>query len=557
MDGSTIAGQIRAFAYLTADKARLYRSTMRAFLDAKDRFALHLRPQDVVDALAAGPGVGPDSAEVQVLLDSLCAWGNLVAHPDTAEVATVEEFYRPRYLYQLTAEGDAAEKAVAVYEETMRQPGELQTAALHDIRALLGELGQLAALPEPDDGKVHRTLVTLRTRFDELAARAKAFIGSLHRTTDLHGIALDAFLAYKHTLIEYIERFIGELVIAAAGIAASIEEIESDGGAALDRLLRIAARRDLVDAVHATDDERAAALERWRGRWAGLRGWFFGTGDHPAQAETLRARARAAIPALLGAVAGLNDRRVTRTDRVADLRTLARWFAETDSDADAHRLWRVAFGLAPSRHLAIDDATLADRDAHPVPAHTSWLEAPPLRISPHLRRRGWYRPAGRSTPVVDRTAEKARLAEIAAREAAVLEAARARLVTGRRLRLSELPDLDVAELDLFLDLLGEALARKVDPDASVEASSTDGTLRIVLDPTRDGAVASIATSVGTLSGPDHFVTIGDAFEREPAGDEPVLQPVSEPVSEAQTLARSESVPEAASEAATDLAKAAA
>lgn len=523
MDVRTQPGQIRALAYLTAEKACLYRAVTGVFLDAKDRFALHLRPQDVMDGLAGSSGVAIGGSELQAALDALCEWGNLVAHPDTSDVATVEEFYRPRFLFQLSAEGEAAEKAVAAYEESVRQPGELQTAALHDIRALLGELAQLGATPQADEGKIHRTLLTLRTRFDELAVRAKAFMGSIHRPIELHGIAVEALLAYKQTLIEYIERFIGELVVAAAGIATTIEEIEAGGARTIDRLLEAAARRDLVDAVQATDDDRAAALSRWRSRWGGLRGWFFGEAGRPAQAEILRARARAAVPALLSALAGFNDRRVTRTDRVADLRTLARWFAQTDRDEDAHRLWRVAFGLTPSRHLGIDEATLTEREANPVAAQTSWLDAPPLRIAPHLRRYGRYRGPGRPTPMVDRTEAKARLAELAAREAQVLEAARGRLKQEREVRLSELVEFGVADLELFLDLLGEALARRVRPDDSVEATSTDGSLWIRLTPTRDGVMAEIPTSTGRLCGPDHFVTIRDAVdaarEAGPASDE--------------------------------------
>jgi uncharacterized protein (TIGR02677 family) len=73
----------------------------------------------------------------------------------------------------------------------------------------------------------------------------------------------------------------------------------------------------------------------------------------------LRASARSAIPALLQAIAALHDRRVSRTDRHTDLRTLAVWFAEAPSDQEAHRLWRIAFGLSSARHLRVTEETLA------------------------------------------------------------------------------------------------------------------------------------------------------------------------------------------------------
>jgi uncharacterized protein (TIGR02677 family) len=495
-------GRLKPFAYVTADKASLYRAVMRVFVQAKASFTLHLRPLEVAAALSEPV----DLEAVEAALVQLREWGNLEAHPDTADVATVEEFYRPRHLYQLTPEGEAAERALAAYEAALAQRGELQSAALTDIATLLGELAALGEAAEPDGAKVHRTLRALRERFEELTARAQAFMSSLQRTIDLQGVEVARFLAYKETLIGYLERFIGELVIAAAGIDATIGRIEARG---VERLLRLAAARDLADALDPTPADHAAALASWQARWGGLRSWFVGRPHAPAQAEVLRARARAAIPALLLAVAGIHDRRVTRSDRATDLRTLARWFAEADSDAAAHRLWRAAFGLAPARHLLVDAATLDARAERPVPAATSWLEAPPLRIAPRLRASGRHLRRGRPNDVIDRSQAKALLAAAAEEEARQLVAARRRLATGARARLSDLGRLDPVEFWLFLDLLGDALSARVGAGETVEVTSSDGTMRVRLEPAADGRTATIETAAGRFSGPDHHVTIED------------------------------------------------
>jgi len=494
---------------VNVEHTAFYRAVMRAFVEAKERFSLHLRPQDVRAALDRSYDSADDDPSVESALQQLCEWGNLERHPDTADVATVEEFYRPRFLYQLTPEGEAAEKAIALFTEEIRRPGELQTAALSDILALLGELESLAVEVAPDEGRTHRTISALRARFDELTSRAQAFIGSLQRSIDLHSANVAAFLSYKETLINYLERFIGELRLATADIATALERIEALG---VNRLLAIAANRDLVDAVAANPEDRMAAARRWEARWSGLRAWFIGRVDAPSQAEILRSRARSAIPSLLSAVISINDRRVTRSDRVADLRVLARWFAEADTDHDAHRLWRAAFGLAPSRHLQIDDATLDDREsAAPVPPQTSWLDAPPLRIAPRLRQLGRHAHRGRPPNVIDRSSEKAMLRAGSQAEAEQLAAAHGRLATGRLTKLSELGELSPVEFDVFLDLLGETLALKVHRDDAVYTTSSDGALRITLRPVGDGSSAVIRTSIGQLEGPDHYITIEDVF----------------------------------------------
>jgi len=508
-------GRLRAFAYLNADKAALYRAVMRVFVETKARFTLHLRPPEVTAALTAlEPAEPVDAPGVEAALAQLRDWGNLEAHPDTAEVATVEEFYRPRYLFQLTPEGEAVERALAVYEQELGRRGELQSAALSDIRVLLGELAALAGTPEPDEAKVHRALRTLRDRFDELTSRAQAFMSSLQRTIDLQGVDVARFLTYKETLIGYLERFIGELVVATADIGATIERIE---GLDVDRLLLMATERDLADALDPTPADHAAGRAGWQARWSGLRSWFIGHPSAPAQAEVLRARARASIPALLLAVANIHDRRVTRSDRSTDLRTLARWFADADSDQAAHRLWRAAFALAPARHLVIDAATVGEREARPVSAQTSWLEAPPLRIAPRLRASGRYLRRGRPNAVIDRSGEKALLAEAAAAEAEQIAAARRRVASGARSRLSDLGALDPTEFALFLDLLGDALAVKIGVDEMVEVVSSDGTMHVSLEPTSDGRTATIVTSTGRFSGANHYLTIRDLVARPGEG----------------------------------------
>ena len=154
--------KLKVFEYVTAEKATMYRAVMQVFMDSKERFALHLRPADVLVGIAVFPFAEPvDLPAVEALLNQLCDWGNLESHPDTADVTTVEDFLRRRYLFQITVRGEAAERAIAAYEESILQPGELQTAALADIRSLLEELARFAESAETDDAKTALALRTL------------------------------------------------------------------------------------------------------------------------------------------------------------------------------------------------------------------------------------------------------------------------------------------------------------------------------------------------------------------------------------------------------------
>src|SRR5436853_3690262 len=245
--------KLKVFEYVTAEKAPLYRTVMRVFMNSKERFALHLRPGDVLAGiLDISFGEPLDLPAVEALLNQLCDWGNLECHPDTADVTTVEDFLRRRYLFQITVRGEAAERAVAAYEESILQPGELQTAALADIRSLLEELARFAESAEIDDAKIALALRTLCSSFEELTRRAQIFMSGLQRRIDLQRIEFEEFILYKEQLIDYLQRFVGELVIAADEIASALRRIEAAG---VDRLLTSAATRETADLLNGARED--------------------------------------------------------------------------------------------------------------------------------------------------------------------------------------------------------------------------------------------------------------------------------------------------------------
>ncbi|KDB52889.1 hypothetical protein X805_14930 [Sphaerotilus natans subsp. natans DSM 6575] len=500
------------FRHLGADKADLYRRILAVFAAALRQYQLQLRPDEVLAQGEWAAGAVPRIEDIQAALTQLSAWGNLEAQPDMARVSSLNDYYRARFLYRLSAGGEAVEAALDVFAASLQRRAELQTVALEDITMRLQALCRLAAEGREgavlDAAKVHETLRDLAQRFEEMTRNAQHFMAGVARQLDLRQADATAVVQYKRRLIDYLERFLGDLVRRSGTIAAHLSALESD----IDSLLHAVATREARDAApDATTDLAADRLARhqvWQGRWRGLRSWFLRQGDTPPQAELLRARARSAIPQLLGAIAALNERRSGRSDRAADFRLLAGWFADCEDDAQSHRLARAAFALHPARHLAMT----VSFDA-PLPASTPWHQAPPLAIQPRLRELGEAAPRGVAPPVHDRVAAREHIARQLAEESRQIEAARQRLATGQVLRLSELSaerPLEGESLDLLLSLLGEALAEQADPDQPVERLSGDGLMRIRLEPLAADSHAEIVSARGVLGGRDHLVTITPA-----------------------------------------------
>ncbi|MEV7930879.1 TIGR02677 family protein [Kitasatospora sp. NPDC088779] len=529
------APQPQPFAYLQAPNAVLYGRILDVFAQARERFIVHLRPEDVAAELrrrdaaelrrrdaAEDRSAVPVSIEaVGGALEKLVDWENLRADADTGRVTSVEDFHRARYLYQLTRHGQAALRAVAVYEESLGRRGQLQSVALADIAEHLGSLLVLAREEDPDPAKAHLALLALAERFGSLADNAQAFMASLRRTIDFQDGDEEAFIAYKDRLVEYIERFIADLANRGAQIADVLAKLNATG---VERLLLAAAQREAGDAVPAAEPDgqsaeqaraeaERAALTGWENRWRGLTDWFLSRSSRqPSQAKLLRGAAVSAITGLVNTVAALNERRGGRSDRTADFRALARFFAQTPDDAAAHQLWRAAFALTPARHLTVDAATEEAWREADLSATTPWALAPPLEISPRLRETGSYERRGAPNRTADRAAARRVLAEQVELEAAQTDAARARLATDGPVLLSELagPDgLDPQAFRLFLAVLGDALSARAPGDSESSAITGDGTMEIRLKLVDLDTMVRIPTADGVLFGPEHVIEIID------------------------------------------------
>ena len=501
------------FRHVSAEKAAFYRCIMDVFAAAKRQYRLQLRPDDVL-AEARWPDGTPRIEEVNAALGQLADWGNLESHPDTARVSSLSDFYRARFLYRLSQGGEAVESALAVFMQTLQRRAELQTVALEDMTSRLRALQALASAAEPDAAKIHETLRDLVRVFEGLAENAQAFMAGIARSVEMQQADPGAVTTYKKRLIDYLERFIGDLVRRFDTIAHLILALEPSVDALLGQVVERESRDAAPGSAQGQADARERYLQTWRERWRGLRGWFLATGHEPPQAERLRSRARAAIPQLLAAIATLNERRSGRSDRSADFRLLAGWFAVCADNGEAHRLARAAFALNPARHFSL----VAGADVE-LPASTSWADAPPLVIHPRLREYGEAAPRGPLPRVRDRTADRAFLAQQLTEESQQVEAARKRLATGRPTRLSDLGELDMHAFGLFQSLLGEALSEQAGPEMLVERQTGDGSLHIHLKPLAPGSVARIVTPLGVFAGRDHLITI-TPLERDGSGTKP-------------------------------------
>jgi uncharacterized protein (TIGR02677 family) len=495
--------EVNAFRYVTVPNAATYRAAMQVCYEALQRYVIELRPDQILSALREGGFVveidDVEALESQVL-GPLREWGNLAVAADPAGVDRLEDFYRRRLVYHVTDVGEAAHRAVLEVEATIGKSGSLQTNMLIKIRDALPALARAAGAA--DQELLLRLLHEVEAAFQTLTHEANRFMTDLGRlVSEEQGEASETrFVAFKQAVLSYIGRFVEELRRLHDEIVEGIRAVELAG---IDAIVETAARSaDLPDFANDGSVRARWATER-RERWRGVGAWFIGDGAEEPTVERLAQFAIGAVLSLTRTLGRLNDRRGRPVDRTTDFLTLARWFAECESEAKAHELFHVAFGLQGARHLY-----LAEEDPEAGSTRASWWVAKPVTVPTRLRTHGRVPTQGRSHRAADYSKERAWLAARVQRERAQVEAAVTRF-TGTSFRLSTLATLDAVEFDLLLDLLDAALAAPADSGGSRSTRTADGRLEIVLECPSDGAACTIITPAGRLRAPDYLVRVTD------------------------------------------------
>jgi len=502
--------QVNAFRYVTFESAPAYRAIVEVFVQAKEHYVIELAPSDVRERLdRSGLQHGVETPEaLDRHLDQLAEWGNLDRAHDASAVSRIEDYYRRRYRYRLTAVGEAAHRAVREVEDTVGRSGSLQTSMLLEIDAALEAL--VASAGVGDAAGMVRALHRLRAAFDSLTEEANLFLGELDRHISAERVDEERFLAHKHALLAYLGRFVDDLRRLRPGISERVTQ-----AASLDarRFVALAASAaELPPALAGTDPVALWVADQLE-RWEGVVSWFVATSAGPPRVERLHSIAVEAVVKLGRSLARLNERRARTADRAADFRALARWFAAAPDDDAAHALWVSAFGLHPARHLS-----LAEDDPERTRPDESWWDAPPVDVPVRLRTRGSVYRSGRPPPVLDFGAARDWMAVRRRRERAQVEAALGRFTGRGVVHLSDLGALETAELDQLLALIDEALSARRAGDGTRRARTADGRLEVLLRlPPTDRPWVALETPAGRLRCRDYRLEVSPAAVRDVEG----------------------------------------
>ncbi|MET9227467.1 TIGR02677 family protein [Lentzea sp. NPDC003310] len=452
------------FRFTTTDQADLHTAVMRVFGVANERLQTVLTPDDVQQRLrAVGWSEQVTDDELQASLTALRGWGLLDA---------------TQHRYGLTKAGEAACAGLQNATHTLGTTGALQTAVLDAIAGHLDELRTPL-----DERRAFTALTELEAHFDAFKVGTTRFNADLQRILRDDETDLATFQDVKRTTVTHLREFVADLDARKQKIREAVTAIDA---AELHERARKGA--GLVPEYW---------VQQRKERWNDLRAWF---ADNPPRVEELQDVSRKAIVQLLRVLDRISEQRKKPTNTAADFRALAKWFARTETEDEAHELFNAAFGLWSARH-----AHLAHADGELLPTAEAWHNTPPVPVSPQLRATGKQEHIG-STGKVRNVDEVRRNRRIQAeKERAELEHAWSLIQTDGAIRISTLTNLDHDTFHRLIDLVGRALGSDPDSTGTRTAGTSDGRMQINLRNARGWA--TMTTQKGTLSGPDYVIDV--------------------------------------------------
>jgi len=496
--------QVDVLRYTVEGKAWLYRPLMRILLAAREQFVPTRRVSELTRELRALDeryrAVGED--DVEAALAQLQRWGNVHSNQDHSGARSLAEWRRRRLLWQISSAGMRAEQHLGQLLDELSDRGSLQRVALRAVQEKLDSLAALARAIPLDGGKLRQVLVELRADFDNLTENAAAFLISVGEALDATTVDVASLQAYKAPLLNYLETFINELARLGGPISRAIVEVQR---AEPERLFEAAS------AIEETplDDPERGEERRFAQQWAGVVAWFVGTPVARPSAEALKDEARSAVHRLMALIDRIADSGSGRLSRRSDLVALARRFQALESEEDAHRLFKAAFGLYPTRHLAAVSESDADEDRLELPRN-SWWDGYGVDVPVQLRQRGRFAGVGRTAAVEDLAEARALLRAHAQREREEQERALARLLSAGTCHLSQLTDLDRRAFRALVDILRGGLERMQRGESTASVRTRDGAHLITLLRPADVRPVVVHSEIGDLQLPDYHLEVRSA-----------------------------------------------
>jgi len=477
------AGSRDLFRYIVATEWADYRAIMSVFADT---FFSEFTPEDVAARIAA-PGHLLDTALVGERLESLRRWGNLTVSSAVGNPQSIQDYYRRRNRYLITRAGQEVHQLIEGVLTRVDAVTDVSTARL---RLLIEALDRLLVIDvhRVDPVALADAVGAVFDPHESFTAEITQLFAAINQWQSRYDLTPDELRFFATVLVGYIDERLSEIERAARPIGHRLADLAERFDVLVERVNKGLAGRVAEAGLSGSVAVRHRAGSRLQD-WQHLCSWFLHAPGRPSRIEALTREAIAAVRTLTLNLTRLSRAGMGSASRRADFLRLAQLF-DGAAPEDTHRLAVAAFGLSPANHYGVRSADADD----PVPVNISWWNAPRAEVAVSIRERGETGARGRTSPMPDRTQQRAliqqrRVQERLARERADYELLDEPVLDGRRLSPSALVRVQ--------ELIGRTMVRL--GTRALVAELVDGRMRCRIERTPGHNTRIHVVGGGTLT----------------------------------------------------------
>ncbi|MBL0389482.1 TIGR02677 family protein [Tumebacillus sp. ITR2] len=346
----TLGQEITETAYLTArTNTKRYRYILRYFYEQYQRTNYWLQPEEILSGVRTmGLEEDYDMEKLQADLSQLEGWKSLTAQHDSTRVTTIEEYLKKRYRYMMTPYAIEIERLVIQLENVKGYGGSLQPSKLQEFVRLAKAIRWWSQVrSEVEAVELWDELIDL---FKDLNERASDYIASLNSKRSEELFATEQFLAYKDSVLTYLQNFIQVLQNTAPEISELLLQAKQDSYSTARFLHQVVSAKMGMPNL----DEPLSA-EQWEERinsqWRNVERWFLGTKQESSLVSLLEQMAKDTIFKVVRSAIRIQEKGRSGMSRQQELEQVGRWFLQTESLEEAHELYAYTFGLYETRHF--------------------------------------------------------------------------------------------------------------------------------------------------------------------------------------------------------------
>lgn len=472
-------------SYLTADSAAQYRTILRYFYHQHERMRDFIAPEEILEHMRSIPSFADyEEDQLHQQLAQLVKWNNLIARQDMTSAKTIEEYKKKRFRYQPTPYTIEIERMLVVLEKKSGDTfqGSLERSQFERLLQAISSLQREMEQHLPKNSEEYmRMWEDILRYFQTIRTSTADYIAYINSEQTEQRMQTEAFIVYKNQFTAYLRDFIVSLQKTSLQIRERLKELSIDHlGPFFQKLIE---HRKSIPRLEDLESSHEEWKKEYTEYWNSLRQWFLGSSIQKSELETLQWQTNEMIRRMTRYVQRIGERQQNFRSRRNDYLHLAKWFIDSSSLEEAHKISSVVFGTMSIQHLHLEEGTTDNLHSD------TWDEEPvEITIKPRTNRyREKTKPGAMISHKEKKEKQRQQYLEERRQERALID----QYMTEGVIRLSSLKTVEPFIRKVLLSWIGKSMAakdRKVKTDYGLIVRVTMDKNKMILLESEDGTL---------------------------------------------------------------------